>query len=81
MTRRQERIEFTQRDFERDGLRRLIEEAAIGRTYVRVGDRPVKVSLRLAVDEGLDAGSICGGADKELISPVRNAEGVFVRRT
>ena len=81
MTNRQFRIELTQGHFERDGLRSLIKESAVRRSLICVGDRAVKIPLRRAVDESLDAGRICGRSDKKPISPIRDAEGVFVRRT
>ena len=78
MTARQCRIKFTERYLDLDCLGSLIKGSAIGRSKIGVGDRAVKISLRLAIDECLDAGRSCGRAEKELISPVRNAEGVFV---
>lgn len=81
MTNRQFRIELTQCHFQGNGLRSLIEEAAVGRPFVRIGYRAVKISFRRAIDKCLDAGRICGCSDKEPIASIGDTEGIFVRRT
>jgi hypothetical protein len=75
------RIEFTKQHFYRDCFTGLVEESAVGRPFFGVGDRPIKVSLGGAIDEGLGAGRIRGCHYVESIPTIGDTERVFARRT
>jgi hypothetical protein len=73
-------VESAQRHFDRQCLRGRIEEAAIGRSFVGVGDRSVEVPLSGSVNERLASRSVGGSPEKETIASICDAKGIFISR-
>lgn len=59
----------------------MVKGSTVGRSFIRVGDRAVVVSLGRAVRIGGGARRIGGRPHKKPIATVGDTEGIFVRRT